>query len=380
MDSIADMPSGGPRFGYLPQLNGLRAVAIAVVVGYHLGVPLTWGGFLGVDLFLALSGFLITSILLKEQATTGAIRLGRFWIRRILRLFPAVIVMVAVVGIAWPIVQRDGDSSFWLAAIGALTYTANLLVSFGGLHLGALDPTWSLALEEQFYLIWPLALIAVFALKLRPRTTVAILAVLAVASFAIGALLFESRPDGGTPLSYYRPDARAGAILLGCAAAFIFSTDRGRRTIERFSWVGWVGLAGVLALVAFMPHDWPHQHAVFAVLLPLAAIFSTLFVAGLAGRTPILTPVLSWAPLVWVGNISYSLYLWHFPVFRVITDQIDGAAGKVVALAAAVAIAAASYYVVERPFLKLKDRFEPRARRPIASDVDGEAHAVQRNR
>lgn len=348
----------------MPQLDGLRALAIGLVVGYHLGVPLTWGGFLGVDVFLVLSGFLITSILLRERLATGRVRLGRFWWRRILRLLPALLLMVTVAVVAAPIVGRPGDANYLFSGMAAITYTSNLFVSIGGVKLGALDPTWSLALEEQFYLVWPLILIAAYKLSHRMNFTgwlLAGLGAVAAGSFFLMWALFEVRTDGLTPLSYYRPDARAGGLLLGCMLAVAFVNETGRRLMERWGrQATWIGLAVLLALVAAMPHNWPQQQMVFGVLIPLASLASALLIGGLVSSKTLVSTVLSSAPAVWVGRISYSLYLWHVLVFRATGPFVDGPAGKVLQLAVAVAFATASYYFVEKPFLKLKDRFEPR--------------------
>ncbi|WP_052500595.1 acyltransferase family protein [Arthrobacter sp. SPG23] len=353
----------GVRLGYMPQLDGLRALAIGLVVGYHLGVPLTWGGFLGVDVFLVLSGFLITSILLGERLTTGRVRLGRFWWRRVLRLFPALLLMVTVAVVASPVIGRPGEGDYLMSGFAAVTYTSNLFVSFGAIKLGALDPTWSLALEEQFYLVWPIVLIAVYRFRRKVSFTGRLLAGLGVAatgSFFLMWALFEVRPDGLTPLSYYRPDARAGGLLLGCMLAVAFVNEAGRRLMERWGRPAtWVGLAVLLALVALMPHNWPQQPVTFGVLIPLASVAAALLIAGLASSKTLASTALSSAPAVWVGRISYSLYLWHTLVFRATDPFLDGPGGKVLQLVAAVAFATASYYLVERPFLRLKDRFEP---------------------
>ena len=188
--------------------------------------------------------------------------------------------MVIIVGLLWPVLERQSDSDYWVSAVGALTYTANLLVSFGGLKLGVLDPTWSLALEEQFYVVWPLALMGILALNLRRRTTVMLLLLIGLASFVLGALLFE--PALRRAHTSSRITDQTPALVRSCLVALprLFASERGRAILERYSWVGWLGLAGILALVIGMPHDWTRQHGVFGLLLPLAAVFSTLLITG----------------------------------------------------------------------------------------------------
>ena len=138
------------RLRYLPQLDGLRALAISLVVGYHLGTPVTWGGFLGVGVFLVLSGLLITSILTKERQSNNRIDLSRFWLRRLLRLFPALFAVAVAAVVLSSRIKRPGDESQIVLALAALAYTANLFIAFGDVNFGGLDHTWSLALKEQF--------------------------------------------------------------------------------------------------------------------------------------------------------------------------------------------------------------------------------------
>lgn len=191
--SFATRTSG--QLSYMPQLDGLRAIAIFLVVGYHLGVPLMWGGFLGVDVFLVLSGFLITSILMRERNRTGRLDLPGFWLRRVIRLLPAVVVMAAVVVIYASEIRHPSDESYVFAALAAVTYTANLFIAFGGANFGALDQTWSLSLEEQFYLVWPLALIGLS--RISNKAKIAVLATACIGSFVLLAMLASALLIGG---------------------------------------------------------------------------------------------------------------------------------------------------------------------------------------
>jgi peptidoglycan/LPS O-acetylase OafA/YrhL len=347
--------------GRARQLDGLRAVAITLVVAYHLGVPFAWGGFLGVDTFFVLSGYLITTIIRREQIRTGRIRLGRFWIRRALRLYPALIALAIGVALISVFTNVTGDFGPAAAIAALLSYTSNIVISITGLHLGNLDVTWSLAMEEQFYIVWPSALIVLAAIGLRRRLLIAVTAAASLASLALLALFFSPAPDGQTAVVYYWPQARAGELLVGCVVAVILEHAGTRNAVRRFATpLTGVGLLGILSLVVAMPHDWPQLRWVTGGLVPAAAVLSALLIAGLSqSETTPVSRLLALRPFVWVGLLSYSIYLWHSTLFHLVLHDHGGIVWKFIALVEAVGIAAASYHFVERPFLRLKDRFEP---------------------
>lgn len=330
-------------------LDGLRGVAVVGVVLFHAGG--LDGGFLGVDLFFVLSGYLITGLLLDDH------RLGRFYARRLRRLAPALLVLVLAVGLLAPVLLDDavlGD----VRARGAATllYVANWhAIASEGDYFAALagsnplEHTWSLAIEEQVYLVWPLlVLLALRVGRRRPAHDVVLglAAALAVLSLAAWALAYE--PGGGTARAYYGTDTRAFAVLAGAVVA------AGSRRPGMQAWTrGPVAAATAAVAGAALAVTWVvaegTDEALYRGLLPAAGIAGAVVVGVVAARDP---RPLAAPPLVGLGVISYGLYLWHWPVFVVLDRDrtgLDGAALAALRIAASVAIAVLSYVVVERP-------------------------------
>lgn len=377
------------RLGYQPALDGVRALAIVGVLAFHATWPVGGGGYLGVDVFFALSGFLITSLLVEERATRRSIDLVAFWMRRALRLLPALALLLIGTTI-YVLVRPDalGTDGYAGGALASVFYVANWAAAFSEEYQGhLLSHTWSLSIEEQFYLLWP-PVVAVLLARVRWRAIAVLTAAGVVASVAIRALLFRSR--GFSPRVTYGLDTRASALLLGCLLALLLAhrtRTAPRRSAARWSW-GAAGVAGTAVLVWMMAGSRydsasiaAHPGRVFDeayLLAPLAAcvVIASVVVmpASLLGR------VLSLGPVVWLGRISYSLYLWHFPVDLVLAPPVGETAGvglQVARVAVAVALAAASYHLVERRFLALKARIRrapttaPPAPAPAGAAVTG---------
>ncbi len=351
----------GGSLGYMPALDGLRALAVLAVLAYHAGMPWARAGFLGVDVFFVISGYLITALLLNEQSRNGRISLGRFWGRRALRLLPGLLVMLAAVSLAVPLLAPDQNESLSGDLAAALTYVSNWWLIFQDKPyfeaIGRpplLQHLWSLAVEEQFYLLWPAAL----ALALRnpfrkPRRVVGFILV-AVAGSALAMALMYS-PEGDASRVYYGTDTRLGTILLGAALAFIWSP--GHRTASS-RWAG--GLArdfaglGSLAVIGWLMVTWNEFEPIlyrggFTAVALLAAV-----VVGVASHPGALTErLLGNLPLRWIGQRSYSIYLWHWPVFMLTRPQLDidltGLPLFVVRLSITACLAFASYALVEKP-------------------------------
>lgn len=343
-----------PRWTYQPALDGVRAIAVAAVLVFH-GYP-GWlpGGFLGVDAFFVLSGFLITALLLGEREHTGRIGLARFWGRRARRLLPALLlVLVAVVLLGRFTLAPEELPGLRRDALAALGYVANWRMVYRGgdyfAQTAATSPlqhTWSLGIEEQFYLGWPLLLI----LLLRRRAAVLAAAVTgAVASGVACALLY--RPGGDPGRVYYGTDTRAGALLLGCALAVLLSGRAVGAQLRRA--VAVAGALGTVTLAWAWLHAggadaWLYRGGLTGLGLAVAAVLAHLVTApgGVAAR------LLSLLPLVWLGRVSYGVYLWHWPLFLALTADRLGFAGPglfAVRVAATLLAAAASYYLVEQP-------------------------------
>jgi peptidoglycan/LPS O-acetylase OafA/YrhL len=311
--------------GHISALDGLRGVAIALVVTYHYwGWPR--GGWLGVDLFFVLSGFLITTLLLEEHTANGRIRFGAFYVRRVRRLFPALAVLLAAY---LAINAVRGIDALGLVARWGL-YTANVYEAFwpgvADHHVG-LNPLWSLAQEEQFYLVWPAALL--LAVKVRRPARFLIAIALALALYRAALVLHG---ESGFRV-YFAPDTHADGLVLGSALAF--ARQKGGELVPTRTAV--VVTAALCAPFVAFSVSVPRTQM---IILPLFEAAALVFVAAAVAGTFDLP-----RPVIWLGGISYSLYLWHALLLWVFHDR-----HRVVALAASVAIAYASTKWVERPF------------------------------
>jgi peptidoglycan/LPS O-acetylase OafA/YrhL/lysophospholipase L1-like esterase len=338
------------RMRRTPALDGLRAVAVLAVFARHLQLPLASGGWLGVDVFFVLSGYLITTLLLREHDRDGRIALGRFYLRRARRLYPALIVVLAAGLTFAATLSGDGTLGGYLTAAAlAGTYTTDLAVLVtGNGDYGALTHMWSLAVEEQFYLLWPVAL--VFALR---RGVNVVAWSLAGAGASLAVLASSLNPaDQPTPLGYFYPHTRAYELLLGCTLA-AWLTRQPLRKPTFAATVGAVGLAGLILAVGVAGTDRFTVPAIAA-----AGALSCLLVAGLAtgGGGPA-GRLLGVRPLVYLGRISYGIYLWHLPVLTVLGHFVHASlsVSAVLAVAVTTGIAAASHRWVESPFLRPRE-------------------------
>lgn len=324
--------------GYRPWLDGVRAVAVLLVVAQHtmgqLPVDL---GFTGVGIFFALSGYLITSLLLDEQALRGTVSLSRFYLRRAARLVPALVLVVVVCNTLF---IASGDTAPLKGSVAALTYTANYAEVLRGDFVRGYGPTWSLAVEEHFYILWPLVLLWVTR---RHGLRAALQATLAV---CIAALLWRTTLAGlhvRHSLLSIGSLERADSLLYGCAAAIAV----------RLGWRPSRGLAwGGLAAVACVPVVFSHDNYITEVISPAAlALAATAAVVGLDyADVPSLRRLLSLRLPVAIGVFSYGIYLWHGPLMRVAAD--DGYSGRhwrAVVAVVAILVAALSHRVVEAP-------------------------------
>ncbi len=342
-------PAGGkaaPVMGYRADIDGLRAVAVLSVVLYHLGVPGITGGFVGVDVFFVISGFLIARIIHRE-IVAGTFTLADFYERRARRILPAlfVVVLLTIVGAHFllPPFEYDG---FGLSAAATMGFAANFhfkdaidyFTTAAEFH--PLLHTWSLAVEEQFYLFFPLVLIVLKKLRL-PRLGILLLL---VASFAASAILTATMPK----IAFYMLPFRAWELLIGAVLALeIVPRIRSRYGREV---LGISGLALILAAVLFFDKRlfFPGYVAALPVVGAAMVIHAGEGATSLAGR------LLSTPPAVFVGVISYSLYLWHWPILALLRQYRAGVtlcAGEMAAAFAASLVGASlSWWLVERPF------------------------------
>lgn len=343
--------------GYASGLDGIRALAVAAVIAYHAGVPYADGGFLGVDLFFVVSGYLVTALLQREHDRTGQIRLRAFWARRARRLLPALVLLLIVVCAAAAVLGHDLGAGLRTQLLGAVTFSSNWWqIATGASYLESMEPSllthlWSLAVEEQFYLLWPLVLITLLVRLRRrqPRTAVAMLA--ALASALAMALLYR----GGDPTRVYvGSDTHGYGLLLGAALALARPPSQlqpirglGQRSP---AWWGIGCLLVVLAGMTMLHADSALTYRGGPFLVNVAAV--GLVAAAVRGRGPI-QALMSHRLLRPLGQRSYSLYLWHWPALvianRVLAPELGVPAATVLAVAAALLATELSWRLVEEP-------------------------------
>ena len=351
---------------HMPVLDGVRAIAILTVMAYHLQwlVPeignFTSGGFLGVDIFFVLSGFLITSVLLKEQDRFGSISLKNFFIRRFLRLAPAFWAFLVVLYFcAEYVLPADasrvvyGGNNF----LYAFLYLTNWHVAAGAVA-GNLNHTWSLAIEEQFYLLWSVVLCLAFIKKLR-RSQIAGLTIL-ILSILTFIRIYRAVSGEEIRTLYYSTESRIDGLLFGCVASMFYCWKLVPDAFFASRGVLYSALAlFLISLAIFFRFDYTDISLYCGPLSVFECSVAVMILWLVSGPRAILHTLLEAKPMIWIGNISYALYLWHYAVFEFAKGTFRWAGLQIgFAIAISFVIASASYYLIEKPFLKLKDRMQ----------------------
>ena len=356
--AVSSLPIAPPRMRHIPALDGLRGLALLGVLLFHANGALP-GGYLGVDLFFVLSGFLITSLLLAEHRETGRIALGAFWLRRARRLFPALLSLMPVVAIyARYYARADELRTVRAEALAALAYVANWQAIFQHKSYwqlfaapSPLEHTWSLSIEEQFYVLWPL-LVTFVVRRYSSRTLLLIALLLSLLSGAIMWWLFD--PENSTR-AYLGTDARMTGILLGAALATILSPNQtlGARSARLLDGCGALALIGLgVAWCKLRGNDPFLYHGGFW-LTELGAL--SLIACALCGEQSFIARALAFRPFTWLGAISYGAYLWHWPVNVFLTPErshLHGLGLHAVRFSLTFLIAIASYRFLEQPIRK----------------------------
>jgi peptidoglycan/LPS O-acetylase OafA/YrhL len=314
-----------PELGYVPALDGLRALSVLAVIAYHADLPGATGGFLGVEVFFVISGYLITTLLLQEHLRSGRISLPSFWLRRARRLLPALFAVLLAALVLSLTLAPDALAQTRTDGAAALFYVSNWwqVIHHRSYFMDVDRPPlllhlWSLAVEEQFYLVWPLA-VALFGRRAQ-RWVLPSALLGGVLSALWLALRFD--PSADPTRIYIGTDTRASGLLLGAALAAALSQSRTRRSrAGAFAWEisAVAGLASLLWLAARVSSADPFLYRGGLVLVDLA---SCALIAGLVAPT-IGARLLGVEPLAWVGRRSYGLYLWHWPIFAVTRAELD---------------------------------------------------------
>jgi peptidoglycan/LPS O-acetylase OafA/YrhL len=340
---------GKSSWGHYPALDGLRTVAVFLVMLFHCGVAGFDGGFVGVDLFFVLSGFLVSSILIEEADRTGHIRLGRFYGRRVRRLLPAAIVVVAATGAVEVLLSSLVARLPWVGdAQASLLYVSNwrFLSQSNDYFAADIDKSpflhfWSLSIEEQFYFAFPLLLLLLF--KLRSRWRPAVVAGVAVLTgLSVIAQVYWASHDSNH--AYYGTDARIYQLLVGVLAALAWRRYRNR--VWRLPGAGWVCLAALLLTASSLA---PFSVSGRGLAAAAASVGLILAVVAMTERS--LVGVLSLPTMTYLGRISYGIYLWHWPVILSIGVLMDVQPWVLLVLVAGVStgLASASYQLLEMP-------------------------------
>ncbi|MGB6038910.1 MAG: acyltransferase family protein [Gordonia sp. (in: high G+C Gram-positive bacteria)] len=342
---------------YLPGLDGIRALAVTFVILYHLSIPGFSGGLLGVGVFFTLSGFLITSLLISSHEKHGNLGLKTFWLRRARRLLPAVaLVLVTTLGAAAIVVPAKLEQ-YWWEALSAFFYVNNwhtiganqsYFDRFGG--PSPLSHMWSLSIEEQFYIVWPL-LLALMYLVLKRRTLITgVIVLLSLGSFWLLSELATAGFDNTR--AYEGTDTRAGALLLGAALAFWWPARKHRVTHNQRCVLDVLGLAG-LATITYLCLTMPDTSTSLYTwgLLALTLATMAVLMAAVAPQT-LVASLLSIQPLRWIGERSYGIYLWHMPLVAFLPGLLRAESlwvSSVAVIAGTLLLATLSWRFVEDP-------------------------------
>lgn len=332
---------------YNPALDGLRALSILAVVLFHCGVPLARGGFVGLDIFFVLSGYLITSLLLEEHRD-GGIQTRRFYARRALRLYPTLLLMLVVYLLAAPTLWPKENR--WLSAGLAAFYLWDYALAFWRLPV-TVAHTWSLGVEEKFYLLWPSLLPVIMRARHPIRWLVG-------AFFAVTAWRYVAALSWQWQQAYFSFDTRMSGILLGAIAAVV--------TVE-FSMIT-LRLACIAMAIAVTIPSLPAMDQTRAVTLSITlAELSAFVLVCHAARRGAEAKLLASAPLVYIGKLSYGIFIWHFPVVVLLTPSQPVWIKVVAALLFSIVMAMVCFHGVDMPIKRWRERTSVRARQVAAA-------------
>ncbi len=354
----------GTKAVYMPGLDGLRALAVFAVIFYHLGASWAPGGLLGVGVFFTLSGYLITDLLLGHIRNHGRIMFGDFYFRRAKRLLPALYVMLALVLFYITLFQRDLLSSLPGDVIAALLYVSNWWYIYHHVsYFQSFIPSpfthlWSLAVEEQFYLIWPLVLILL--VKFVKSDVAKVLLTLALAAASAVAMGYLYHPGTVPNLVYYSTDTRAFALLIGAALAFVWPSTRlpSMHPAVRDG-ITVLGVAGLGLFVWMVLYTTEYQTFMYRGGMVLLALGTMFLVQALTIPNSLLSIALGSRPFRWLGVRSYAIYLWHYPIVALSSGLLARINNNhllydAIVVAGTVLISGLSWHFVENPIRRMR--------------------------
>jgi peptidoglycan/LPS O-acetylase OafA/YrhL len=350
----------GSETRYVPGLDGVRAIAVAAVVGYHLGAPWLPGGLLGVGVFFTLSGYLITTILITAWDRSGNLDLRYFWLRRARRLLPALIMVLVVVLVATPVLDNDVLPERGIEALAAVFYVSNWVTITSDVSYfqrfsgpGPLDHLWSLAVEEQFYLLWPLVLLVLFK-TLRGRIDRMAQVTLGLAAVSFLLMLLLAAPGFDNSRAYQGTDARAGSLLIGAALAMVWPPTQQANTVSahRRLIVDLSGVAALAIIISMFVFTNEYSMWLYRGGILLLSLATAVLVGTAVHPASVVGPVLGVQPLRWIGERSYGIYLWHLPVVAFMPQAVLATRPLVwagVQLALIILLSALSWTLLENP-------------------------------
>jgi peptidoglycan/LPS O-acetylase OafA/YrhL len=369
--------AGEKSFRYIPGFDGLRALAVLAVIAYHLNLPYSSGGFLGVTVFFVVSGFLITSLLLWEWEQTQKINLKPFWIRRAKRLLPAMFLLLISLNVVVPLIKPTLLTSLRQDTIAAIFYYSNWHYIFQDLSYfesfenpSLLTHFWSLAIEEQFYIIWAVSIL--FLLKKVKNRKGIFLLITGGALMSVVQMLLLYDPNLDPSRVYYGTDTRIFSLLIGASFALL-APSRPLSTMSKWA-LELLGIAGISVFLLMTVFTNQYDNFIYEGGMVLLSFTTAFLVLALAWRSAVIANwILEWKPLKWIGVRSYGIYLWHYPVILFMNSNVNTGGihyGKVsLELTLTFLLAAISYSFVEKPIRQGNFRFRVKNSLAIATSI-----------
>jgi peptidoglycan/LPS O-acetylase OafA/YrhL len=348
------MANAKGEMGYVPGLDGLRSVAAILVVAFHARVPTLSAGFLGVDIFFVLSGFLISTLLLQEIDRTGSVALRAFWRKRMVRLFPALAALVIAFLCVFPWLPVPAQAPL-MQAILSLLYVVDYARAFSTMP-NYLGYTWSLSVEAKFYLLWPLIL-TVLTLRLTPWALVRAIVLMAIAASAWR--VFNAHLGLSWDLVYFRFDTRLSGLFFGSAVAAALRAGF-RPNLPRW--------AGLFLLSPLALNSLSYGDPVMLTWPPLIVELATVLVILMVLQGGMVASALSQRSLTWLGPLSYGIYLWHYPIISMLRDEMHWTLTILVGGGMSTALAWLSFHTIERWARRYRSA-QPQYARSIALDL-----------